>query len=50
MSGTGEYAAMLRKRFEIAVARLGLNPQDRNRLDTTQFRPPLAKDGQMSLF
>ena len=50
MRGTGEYAAMLRKRFEIAAARLGLNPQDRNRLDTTLFRPPLERDGQMSLF
>lgn len=50
MRGTGEYAAMLKKRFEIAANRLGLNPQDRNRLDITLFRPPLERDGQLSLF
>lgn len=50
MRGTGEYAAMLKKRFEIAANRLGLNPQDRNRLDTALFRPPLERDGQLSLF
>jgi DNA repair photolyase len=50
MRGTGEYAAMLKKRFEIAANRLGFNPEDRNRLDTTLFRPPFERDGQMSLF
>ena len=50
MRGTGAYAAMLKKRFEIAAIRLGLNPQDRNGLDTTLFHPPLERDGQLSLF
>ena len=50
MRGTGEYAAMLKKRFEIAASRLGLNPQGRNRLDTGLFHPPLERDGQLSLF
>ena len=42
MSGTGAYADMLARRFQLACRRLGLN---RSRgalegLDTTQFRPP----------
>jgi len=40
MKGEGEYADLLRKRFELACKRLGLNPGARNRLDTTKFRRP----------
>ncbi len=48
MRGNGEFADLLRKRFEKACARLGLNEHRRD-LDTTQFRPPRI-DGQMDLF
>jgi DNA repair photolyase len=53
MRGTGEYADLLRKRFETACRRLGLNGGPRNRgLDVTRFRPPARPraDGQMALF
>jgi len=50
MRGTGEYAALLKKRFEVASRRLGYSSTERFRLDTGRFRPPLARDGQMALF
>ena len=50
MQGTGEYAALLKKRFGIASRRLGYDAIERFELDTSQFRPPLARDGQLSLF
>jgi len=53
MRGTGEYAELLRKRFEAACRRLGFNGGPRNRgLDVTKFRPPALPraDGQMALF
>jgi DNA repair photolyase len=50
MRGTGDYAALLKKRFEIARRRLGYDTAERFRLDTGQFRPPLARDGQLALF
>jgi DNA repair photolyase len=37
MKGTGRFAEMLAKRFEIGCARFGLN-RERAPLDTTQFR------------
>jgi DNA repair photolyase len=40
MKGEGEYADLLRKRFDLACKRLGLNAGGRNRLDTTKFRRP----------
>jgi hypothetical protein len=49
MTGRGPYAAMLRRRFEVACARLGLN-HDRPRLDTSRFSPPAARPPQRSLF
>ena len=50
MRGSGEFADLLRKRFDIACERLGFNSGRRNRsLDTTRFRPP-RRDGQMTLF
>ena len=39
MTGSGEFSALLEKRFSIAVKRLGLN-RDRAPLDTTKFVPP----------
>jgi DNA repair photolyase len=50
MRGTGEYAALLKKRFSIASRRLGYDAVERFALDTGQFRPPLARDGQLALF
>jgi len=48
MRGSGEFADLLRIRFEKACHRLGLN-QQRHTLQTTLFRPPRL-DGQMDLF
>ena len=39
MTGSGEFSALLEKRFSIAVKRLGLN-RDRAQLDATKFVPP----------
>ncbi|MDA0653453.1 MAG: radical SAM protein, partial [Proteobacteria bacterium] len=50
MRGTGEYAALLKKRFAIASRRLGYDEIERFSLDTGQFHPPLARDGQLALF
>lgn len=50
MRGTGLFAELLRKRFDIARARYELDRRERDfDLDTTQFRPP-ARQGQASLF
>jgi DNA repair photolyase len=49
MRGTGPYAALLRKRFEIACRRLGLN-RERRVLDTSKFVPPKAAGPQRALF
>jgi len=48
MSGSGELAELLRKRFDIACQRLGFNPRSWA-LDTTRFRKP-RRDGQLALF
>ncbi len=51
MRGSGAYAEMLRRRFEAACKRLGLN--DRSRafvLDTTRFRRPPKQGDQLALF
>jgi DNA repair photolyase len=51
MTGTGAYAEMLRRRFDTACRRLGLNQRrDTMRLDTTQFRRPPQKGEQLALF
>ena len=47
--GEGVYADLLAKRFRLACRRLGLD-NETPRLDTTQFRAPLATQSQMSLF
>jgi DNA repair photolyase len=50
MQGTGELADLLRRRFDIACRRLGLNAGPRaGGLDVTRFRPP-RRDGQLGLF
>ena len=50
MRGSGEFAALLRKRFDIACERLGYNGGARYRaLNTARFRPPRA-GGQLALF
>ena len=43
MRGSGEFADLLRRRFDIACERLGFNSGRRNRaLDTARFRGALA--------
>jgi DNA repair photolyase len=50
MRGSGEFADLLRKRFDIACERFGYNAQKRNRtLDTTRFRKAQLH-GQLALF
>jgi len=41
MRGRGEFATLIERRFDLAVARLGLNRQ-RAPMDRTQFRPPVT--------
>jgi DNA repair photolyase len=55
MSGTGNYAELIEKRFEIACRRHGLNEhrgggRRRPELDCSRFRPPARNPGQMALF
>jgi DNA repair photolyase len=56
MSGSGNFAELIGKRFELACKRFGLNRADnhmasRGGLDCTRFRPPrIASGGQMPLF
>jgi DNA repair photolyase len=53
MTGTGNYAELMEKRFEIACRRFGLNsreaPRGRAELDCSRFKPP-SIGGQMSFF
>jgi DNA repair photolyase len=53
MTGKGNYAELIEKRFDIACRRFGLNGHGAGRhppeLDCTRFRPP-ARHGQMTLF
>ena len=49
MRGTGEFAALLERRFALAAKRLGLN-RERAPLDRTRFRPPKADQHQLGLF
>jgi DNA repair photolyase len=48
MTGGGPYAWMIRKRFETACARLGLNAH-KTQLTTEHFAPPRRTDEQLSL-
>jgi DNA repair photolyase len=49
MRGTGPYAAMMARRFHLAVKRLGLN-RPHPPLDAGQFRRPQQAGDQMTLF
>jgi len=49
MTGTGPYAWMLGRRFEVASTRLGFN-KTRLKLATHLFKPPVPKGGQLDLF
>ena len=50
MRGSGEFAELLARRFQLACRRLGFNRDDRYAgIDTTQFRPP-DPGGQLALF
>jgi DNA repair photolyase len=49
MRGTGPYAAMMARRFHLAVKRLGLN-RPSPPLDVNQFRRPQQVGDQMTLF
>lgn len=49
MRGTGPYADLLRKRFEVACRRLGLNSGRDVQLSTAHFRAPTPVGGQMGL-
>jgi DNA repair photolyase len=40
MSGTGNYAELMEKRFDIACRRFGLNKRAAPDLDCSRFRPP----------
>lgn len=42
MRGEGEYADLVRARFDLACRRLGLDRRERAALDTARFRPPAA--------
>ena len=48
MSGEGEYARIVERRFQAACRRLGLNAKGKDELDTTKFRAP--RGPQASLF
>jgi DNA repair photolyase len=54
MTGAGNFAELIGRRFELACRRLGLNSEDnhmasRGGLDCSLFRPP-QESGQISLF
>ena len=49
MSGTGNYAGLMEKRFEIACKRFGINVRETADLDCSRFRPP-SPEGQLKLF
>ncbi len=47
--GTGEYAAMIAKRFEVACRRFGIQRRGHWQLDTTAFRVPPRSGDQLTL-
>jgi DNA repair photolyase len=49
MTGNGPHAWQIGRRFEMAAKRLGLN-QEKRRLRTDLFTPPVPKGAQLSLF
>jgi hypothetical protein len=49
MKGTGPYAWMIGRRFEMACEKLGLN-ETRRQLTTEHFRAPKGGSAQLNLF
>ena len=49
MKGTGPYAWLIGRRFEMACEKLGLNAE-KHRLTTEHFRPPRPGSEQLRLF
>jgi hypothetical protein len=49
MKGTGPYAWLIGRRFEVACEKLGLNTSKRQ-LSTGHFRHPKLDSAQLSLF
>ncbi|MDJ0893662.1 MAG: PA0069 family radical SAM protein [Alphaproteobacteria bacterium] len=49
MRGSGQYAELIGKRYDLACRRLGLNRKKWD-LDTSRFSPPPATEGQLALF
>ena len=49
MRGTGEFADLIEKRFELAFRRFGLNAH-RGAARYARFRPPRANEAQRELF
>jgi DNA repair photolyase len=49
MKGTGPYAYLVGRRFEMACEKLGLN-ETRTQLSTKSFQPPKTEGAQLSLF
>jgi DNA repair photolyase len=47
MRGEGPFAELLRRRFAVACKRLGLNAEERFRLDTGKFRRPRTPQGSL---
>jgi DNA repair photolyase len=54
MTGTGMYAELIAKRFDIACRKYHLNDHGAGRrraeLDCSLFKPPVANPGQLALF
>jgi DNA repair photolyase len=50
MRGTGNFATLIEKRFELATRRLGLNRGRNEGFDTSKFRPPRSNEAQGELF
>ena len=48
MSGTGNYAELMEKRFDIACRRYGINKREAPELDCSRFKPP-SPSGQLKL-
>jgi len=49
MKGSGPYAWMIGRRFEVACEKLGLN-EEKVKLTTEHFRPPRPSAVQLDLF
>jgi DNA repair photolyase len=49
-TGEGVFAELFRNRFELACRKFGLNREQRLRLDTSKFVPPVLQGKQLGLF